>query len=319
MVVLNSTCGSAELACGEDTGVTLGAMAAGTYYVVVDDDFPDDDTPSTYDLDITGVIAGNQLCNSPLVASGVLKCEAGFTCKTSGATKKCLPTECNDGIDNNGDGKIDYPFDPGCSSPSDDTETTVCPGANCPVCSNGSDDDHDGKTDYPADFGCSSAGGSDEVFCATESDPVVVITAPTTASTFKAMTEDENMDCGDNDDNDRAFSLQLPVPLTSLTIDTKTSLNTDIAVELFDTQCDAGGIACAFDDDEAVPTVLTLTNVSAGNYAIVAQTSDSAVKPAFKLNVAGTIGSGIACTSALFTAGVLKCDAGLTCTAGKCQ
>ena len=30
--------------------------------------------------------------------------------------------QCQDGIDNDGDGYIDYPNDPGCSSPSDDNE-----------------------------------------------------------------------------------------------------------------------------------------------------------------------------------------------------
>lgn len=30
--------------------------------------------------------------------------------------------ECNDGIDNDGDGKTDHPDDPGCSSPEDDSE-----------------------------------------------------------------------------------------------------------------------------------------------------------------------------------------------------
>lgn len=33
------------------------------------------------------------------------------------------PPQCNDGIDNDGDGKIDYPDDPGCSSPSDNDES----------------------------------------------------------------------------------------------------------------------------------------------------------------------------------------------------
>src|SRR5690606_9367812 len=31
--------------------------------------------------------------------------------------------ECNDGVDNDGDGKIDHPDDTGCSSPEDDSET----------------------------------------------------------------------------------------------------------------------------------------------------------------------------------------------------
>jgi len=35
--------------------------------------------------------------------------------------------QCSDGIDNDGDGLIDYPADPGCSSPDDDDETDVPP------------------------------------------------------------------------------------------------------------------------------------------------------------------------------------------------
>lgn len=37
----------------------------------------------------------------------------------------CAPLdlpECSDGIDNDGDGKIDFPADPGCTSPQDDDE-----------------------------------------------------------------------------------------------------------------------------------------------------------------------------------------------------
>jgi parallel beta-helix repeat protein len=32
------------------------------------------------------------------------------------------PPQCSDGIDNDGDGKVDYPEDPGCTSPDDDDE-----------------------------------------------------------------------------------------------------------------------------------------------------------------------------------------------------
>ncbi len=35
--------------------------------------------------------------------------------------------ECSDGIDNDGDGLIDYPADPGCESPEDDDESPVQP------------------------------------------------------------------------------------------------------------------------------------------------------------------------------------------------
>ena len=56
--------------------------------------------------------------------------------------------QCSDGVDNNGDGKTDYPNDPGCSSSSDATETAQC--------SDFDDNDDDGIADYPSDDGCES-------------------------------------------------------------------------------------------------------------------------------------------------------------------
>ena len=51
----------------------------------------------------------------------------------------------SDGRDNDGDGKIDYPDDPGCFAPNQDDETDDCPdGPNCPQCANGKDDDSNG-------------------------------------------------------------------------------------------------------------------------------------------------------------------------------
>src|SRR5450755_1749815 len=79
-------------------------------------------------------------------------------------TENSLPSpQCSDGRDNDGDGKIDYPYDPGCQSPQQDTETDDCPdGPNCPQCSNGKDDDGNGITDFPDDPGCTSASDNDE-------------------------------------------------------------------------------------------------------------------------------------------------------------
>jgi uncharacterized repeat protein (TIGR01451 family) len=101
---------------------------------------------------------------------------------------------CRDGIDNDGDGKIDFPDDPGCPTPLDDDETDPyieqChdkidndgdglidflrdPGCGSslddnegddplPACRNGRDDDGDGKTDYPDDPGCSNPADNEE-------------------------------------------------------------------------------------------------------------------------------------------------------------
>lgn len=63
--------------------------------------------------------------------------------------------ECNDGIDNDGDGFVDWLEDPGCDSPEDFTETNLF------QCNDGIDNDNDGYIDYSggpqgelADPGC---------------------------------------------------------------------------------------------------------------------------------------------------------------------
>jgi hypothetical protein len=56
-------------------------------------------------------------------------------------------SQCQDGIDNDGDGLTDFPADPGCSAPGDGDETD-------PECSDGVDNDGDLDTDWPADLEC---------------------------------------------------------------------------------------------------------------------------------------------------------------------
>jgi hypothetical protein len=60
--------------------------------------------------------------------------------------------QCGDGIDNDGDGLIDLGQDPGCTSPSDNSELN-----NLAQCSDGVDNDGDGLVDFPNDPGCDSA------------------------------------------------------------------------------------------------------------------------------------------------------------------
>ncbi|MCG8588006.1 MAG: hypothetical protein MJE66_01815, partial [Proteobacteria bacterium] len=56
---------------------------------------------------------------------------------------------CSDGLDNDGDGLVDFPEDPSCYGPESDDERTAC--------SDGADNDGDGRTDFPADPGCFAA------------------------------------------------------------------------------------------------------------------------------------------------------------------
>ena len=78
--------------------------------------------------------------------------------------------QCQDGIDNDNDGFIDYPDDFDCSSLLDNEEGSLQPLPSLPVCQNGLDDDGDGKIDYPDDPGCYSADDDDETDEANKAD-----------------------------------------------------------------------------------------------------------------------------------------------------
>ena len=67
--------------------------------------------------------------------------------------------QCNNGVDDDFDDKIDYPFDPGCATRGDVNETDP---VTVPACFNGIDDDGDGLADIPLDPGCTARGDDDE-------------------------------------------------------------------------------------------------------------------------------------------------------------
>ncbi len=81
------------------------------------------------------------------------------------ATLAVIPP-CGDGLDNDGDGEVDHPADPGCDSPDDASEKAE--GAPSLPCDNGLDDDGDGWIDFdpttfasPGDATTDPAGGGD--------------------------------------------------------------------------------------------------------------------------------------------------------------
>ena len=63
------------------------------------------------------------------------------------------PTSCGDGLDNDGDGLTDYPFDPACAAPASEEFA--------PECADGLDNDGDGLTDE-ADSACYGRADRDE-------------------------------------------------------------------------------------------------------------------------------------------------------------
>jgi hypothetical protein len=87
----------------------------------------------------------------------------GCTGPTDNDEYNAGPPACSDDRDNDGDGKTDYPFDPGCLNGNQDSEQTPAPTARrCPQCGDGRDNDGDGRMDYPGDSGCQNAADDDE-------------------------------------------------------------------------------------------------------------------------------------------------------------
>ena len=108
----------------------------------------------TYRLDIEAILQPEAECGG----DGFL-CPDGLTCQLGRDGYRCLSAACDDGIDNDDDGRIDYPHDPGCASPEDEDEDDPLA---APMCSNGYDDDGDGLIDFGQDPECSSAADPDE-------------------------------------------------------------------------------------------------------------------------------------------------------------
>jgi hypothetical protein len=111
------------------------------------------------------VISGTVQLSGPPIGlnsgSGSLTFDLTVTCPDGTAPNKdfVCPQQndkCSDGVDNDGDGYIDFPDDPGCSGVHDSSEL----GTN--QCDNGKDDDGDGKVDWPADTDCPSIRGTTE-------------------------------------------------------------------------------------------------------------------------------------------------------------
>ncbi len=68
--------------------------------------------------------------------------------------------QCLNGLDDDEDGRTDYPTDPGCDTRDDRDEIDE---GDFPVCADDEDNDGDGLIDYPNDPGCISAAAGDEV------------------------------------------------------------------------------------------------------------------------------------------------------------
>lgn len=312
----DASCGGTAIACSDPVNMTVNNLAAGTYYFVVDGYF----TTSTgaYTINVAGSIQNGASCESALAQAGAITCATGYSCQGTMGSRTCQPALCLDGLDNDMDGKADYPDDPGCASPGDNDEANP---ATAPVCSNNMDDDGDGPKDWPADIGCAAASGTSEAFCTGEMDPAVAITAGTTTGTTSGLSNDQMPSCvSTSSAPEKTYALQLPVPVQTLEVG---STGFDTVLSMKSVDC---GTTLACDDEGGVAfgdSLFTLANVAPGGYAIVVD-GWSSNNGSYTLTVKGTVAPGTVCESPLFSGAspVLFCPANTTCQGTpkkKCQ
>ncbi len=165
------------------------------------------------------------------------------------------PSECNDTQDNDGDGLIDYPADPECSSLSDNFEAHQ-------QCSDSYDNDSDSLIDYPADPGCSSVSDNDETDLfqcndGIDNDGDGLIDYPSDPGCDSLSDNDETNGSSGNNGGGPGFVIN---PVTSVTFSGWAYPLSQVSV-LKDGQLAVSTIA----GPDAKFTV-TISNLSSGNY-----------------------------------------------------
>ena len=159
---------------------------------------------------VTGATCGSSINNTASVSTAVT--DPNGTNNTSTASTTTITcTQCQDGIDNDGDGTTDL-NDPGCSGPTDDTETD--PNVEC---DDGVDNDNDGDVDFPDDPGCMNSTDDDETDpeCSDglDNDGDGFFDHPNDPGCFSPADDSElnsNVECDDGVDNDNDNRTDFP-------------------------------------------------------------------------------------------------------------
>jgi hypothetical protein len=141
---------------------------------------------------------------SPMLALGV----DGLVASDPTSLASMLPLadpECSDGIDDDADGFVDFPQDPGCWGPEDQAESAAC--------SDGLDNDLDGYTDFPQDPGCfSSFYDWEATACSNGIDDNGdgLADFPSDPGCFSSFDQHEGLTCSDGLDNDADGFVDFP-------------------------------------------------------------------------------------------------------------
>lgn len=307
-----------EFDCGYNmgNGVTVEAnnVSAGTLFIVADAQFLFNN-PADFSLSVTVAQPPGAPCQ---IGNPLMGCGAGSNClDVGGGVWECVPTYCNDGIDNDGDGYADYPNDPGCDSVDDIDEIDSCdPVTNpiaCPACFNGTDDDLDGQTDYPDDLGCSSAADNSEANLCTVGLPFAPLppsgqVISTLSQSSPSYLEPGCLQWGSMEEDVYVLALPQGAQSVQATLD---SFDMTPVLHVRQGDCSTGTeLGCQYTGGST--STVSLTNVSPGPLFFVADAEFIFNFTAnYTLNVSAVLTAGASCVPASTS---VTCPAGTTCT-----
>jgi len=121
-------------------------------------------------------------------------------------------TECNDGVDNDGDDLIDL-YDYACVNGDSPTETFDDTNP-IPLCADGLDNDEDGSSDYPDDPDCASAGDNYEMtLCDQYAQETIIVPPEGLSYVFtpeSGVTNTDYNSCGYSSGDMATFLLEIP-------------------------------------------------------------------------------------------------------------
>lgn len=303
-----------ELGCDDGSGTVTGESdltvpdaPPGTYFILVDAYGPG--SLGAFKLKVTELTGVGGACT---VGSATEICADGLTCRalTPGGATTCEKFVCDDGMDNDGDGKTDFPNDPGCTEARENDEANP---AVLPECGNGADDDGDALIDYPLDLGCKSASDTAEIDECVTGEPVdsIAITGGaitgTTAGGPALLRPPTGCGSSAVATPERAFLFRNTRTLTNLKLTTEGSaFDAMIYVRYDDCAVEGPRAYCDTDTGGGTVALVNIPTPALGDYFIIVD-GESSASGAFTLNVTGEIAAGQPCTAG---------DANFVCTAG---
>ena len=307
-----------DVSGGHNSFLVVPRIEPGTYFIVLD----------TYSITESGhvrITVEQRVPQGDPCTVGGMACAPDLTCRevTSGGGTVCAPHECEDGVDNDGDARIDYPNDSGCPDGNDDTEL-ISGSDPIPACGNAVDDEGDGLSDYPTDPGCTAAADGDELECIGASSITPIPAAGASGDTAVGGSGGFSAACASATSTTREnvwswkTSTTLNVVRFSLTWDS--FFGDTFAMYLRHGACGAGAEVACLDGGSSGSAVLTYNNPVPGHTYLLFVDGGIGIAgfSPYDILVTGEIASGAACTVGDTR---FVCVAGTTCNAGSstCQ